>query len=501
MISTKRSAILIALTLPLLLAILACGPVATVVVTATPTPQVTCAPLLCPDGQMPFCPGDCPGGCGMVCATPTPTTAALAAATLAATPVEETPPPEPTTAAGCTLGARWVADVTVPDNTTFAPNAPFVKTWRVRNSGTCAWGPGTRLVFVSGDPMGGPQAVEVPALASGAQTDVSVNLVAPATPGTYRANYQFQAPDGTRFGAVIWVQIVVPATPTPVPVCTPMACPTGQVLHCPAATCPGGCGMVCATPTPSGLAILSFTAEVVQDLPPAGKRITFRWRTAGAASAGIWSGTQMRFPKYWDARPPAEGMLTVDVEMTYYRDPAMTLVAKDIAGNEVRASAVVPWACQYAYFFATTERACPAYEASTTWAAEQPFEHGRMIWLQEVRAGSTAYQKMILVFFNNGRFERYQDTWTEAEPESDPSIVPPAGLYQPVRGFGKLWRTDPAIRDRLGWATAPEQGFNTQWQMQMAEAVGVPFYVRRIDGKVIQAGGWDVGSGTWREVP
>lgn len=163
--------------------------------------------------------------------------------------------------------------------------------------------------------------------------------------------------------------------------------------------CPGGCGVVCATPTapPSGPAILSFTAEVVQDLPPAGKRIRFYWRTRGATGASIWSGTQMRFLRYWEATPPGEGTLTVDIGMTYYRNPKMTLVAWDAAGNEVRASVEVPWACQYSYFFATTERTCPAYEASTTWAAEEPFERGRMIWLQEVRTATTAYQKIILI--------------------------------------------------------------------------------------------------------
>ena len=92
----------------LLLAALACGPLPTLVVTATPTPQIACAPLLCPEGQVPFCPGECPGGCGLICVTPT------------SAPTEGTPsapgegtPAEPTTAAGCTLGARWVADVTV----------------------------------------------------------------------------------------------------------------------------------------------------------------------------------------------------------------------------------------------------------------------------------------------------------------------------------------------------------------------------------------------------
>ncbi len=464
-----------------LLAALACEPTARLIV--TPTPETTATVEVA--GVTPISP------------TPPEVTPST----------EEATPLEPTTAAGCTLGARWVADVTVPDDTPFAPGTPFVKTWRVRNSGTCDWPVGTRLVFVSGAAMGGPGAVDVPALVSGAQTDVSVSLTAPAAPGTYRANYQFQAPDGTRFGSIIWVQIVVPGTPTPTPtitvypLCTPPACLPGQVLYCPG-VCPGGCGVVCVTPTPpppSGLAILSFTAEVVQDLPSGGKRIRFYWRTTGATHAGIWSGTQVRFPIYWEATPPGEGTRTVDVAGTYYRDPTMTLVARDAIGNEVQATVVVPWSCRYAYFFPTSERTCPAYEASATWAAEEPFQNGRMIWLEEVHAGTSVYSKVILVLYNDGRYEKYPDTWTEAEPESDPSIVPPAGLYQPIRGFGKLWRTNASVRDRLGWATAPEQGFNTLWQMQSYESIGIPFYVRRLDGRVIRAVGWDVAS-TWQEV-
>ncbi len=463
----KRSLVLILAATGLLLVMLACGPLPTLVVTATPTPQIACAPPLCPEGHVLFCPSECPGGCGVVCVTPTPSPAPEVTP-----PTEEATPFEPTTAAGCTLGARWVADMTVPDNTAFAPGTAFIKTWRVRNSGTCAWEPGTRLAFISGDPMGGPASVSVPATAAGAQTDVSVSLVAPAAPGTYRGNWQLQAPDGTRFGAIIYVKIVVP-----------------------------GAATATSTPPPTGLAILSFTVEVVQDLPPAGKRLRFYWRTTGATQAGIWSGTHMRFPTYWEATPPGEGTLTVDVGTTYYRDPVMTLVARDGAGHEVSATAVVSWACQYSYFFPTDDRTCPAYEASTTWAAEEPFERGRMIWLQEVRAGSSIYQKVILVFYNDGRYEKYADTFVDGEPESDPSIVPPAGLYQPIRGFGKLWRTNTSVRDRLGWATAPEQGFTTQWQMQIAESLGVPFFVRRLDGKVIRAAGWDTSSGTWREVP
>lgn len=44
------------------------------------------------------------------------------------------------------------------------------------------------------------------------------------------------------------------ATPedTPGPVCTPPLCGQGQVYHCPD-DCPGGCGIVCATPTPTAV--------------------------------------------------------------------------------------------------------------------------------------------------------------------------------------------------------------------------------------------------------
>ncbi len=144
------------------------------------------------------------------------------------TPQTVTPAVEVTTEAGCTLNGAYVADVTVPDNTPFPPGEAFVKTWRLRNTGTCAWEAGTALVFISGSSMGGPTAVPVAAAAPGTTTDVSVNLVAPPAPGTYRGNWQLQAPDGTRFGSVVYVQIVVvePVTETPTSTSTPTRTPT-----------------------------------------------------------------------------------------------------------------------------------------------------------------------------------------------------------------------------------------------------------------------------------
>jgi hypothetical protein len=103
-----------------------------------------------------------------------------------------------------------VSDVTIPDDTVLDPGESFEKTWRVENSGTCAWGPETELVYESGARMGGPDSVSVGAVAVGAEVDVSVNLEAPTEPGTYRGDWELEAADGTRFGPGLYVRIVVP---------------------------------------------------------------------------------------------------------------------------------------------------------------------------------------------------------------------------------------------------------------------------------------------------
>lgn len=140
--------------------------------------------------------------------------------------VTHTPFPDVSGPGGCTLNAAFVADVTIPDNTEFAPGESFTKVWRMHNTGTCAWDEGTQLVFVSGELMDASRTVEIPPVAPDAKADVSVEMVTPTTPGTYRSTWQLQSPDGTPFGTQVYVQIVVPAPATQTP--TPTEKPTQQ---------------------------------------------------------------------------------------------------------------------------------------------------------------------------------------------------------------------------------------------------------------------------------
>jgi len=106
-----------------------------------------------------------------------------------ARPISTVPP-----TAMCDL-AQFVRDVTIPDGSTFAPGAAFTKTWRLRNAGTCTWS-GYSLVFESGDAMGGASPTTIGSVGPGQEVDVSVNLTAPSTNGSYRGFWRIRNGSG-----------------------------------------------------------------------------------------------------------------------------------------------------------------------------------------------------------------------------------------------------------------------------------------------------------------
>lgn len=112
-----------------------------------------------------------------------------------------------------------------------------------------------------------------------------------------------------------------------------------------------------------------------------------------------------------------------------------------------------------------TLSAFPTETRAQLFIAQQDFQNGYMFWIST--------RKIIWVLIatpgnpNTGEWRIYPDTYVEGEPEFDPNLIPPSeNLFQPRRGFGKLWRTTPGLREVLGWATTPEFALNTSYVYQ-----------------------------------
>ncbi len=281
-----------------------------------------------------------------------------------------------------------------------------------------------------------------------------------------------------------------PETPTPTPISTATLQPTSTLPPTP--TLPPTLAPP-AVATQAPLSITSFTLDIV-DLPDNGKRVTFNWTTTGAEFVEVYSHVQMRFPIWWSNQPP-NGSLTHDFSWTYYPNPTMSIAAQGPNGERVYSSLNADWPCTHPFFFTNTPSNCARAAVSQSAAAEQRFEHGRMIWMQGINLGDQTTGGVIFVFYDTGQYARYNDTWTEGQPESDPTIVPPEGLQQPIRGFGKLWRENANVRGGLGWALSAEVGFTGAWQPESSESLGSYAYVQTVDGQVLRMSGWD--SGSW----
>lgn len=72
----------------------------------------------------------------------------------------------------------------------------------------------------------------------------------------------------------------------------------------------------------------------------------------------------------------------------------------------------------------------------------ESFQHGHMLWLGD--------RQQIVALLDDGHWSSYPDTFNGTE-----TVTPTPG--EPVRGFGRVWRDTPKLRDAIGATTAPEQ--------------------------------------------
>jgi hypothetical protein len=140
---------------------------------------------------------------------PTETSAPQETGTATVAPLAQVTNAEGTTVSLCD-SLEFVADVNIPDNTSMSPGQDFVKTWRVKNNGSCPWGAGYKLVYADySDDMSGQFQPMTGVVQPGQESEVSVQFQAPDAAGEYLSAWQMENPSGVTFPEIIFVKILV----------------------------------------------------------------------------------------------------------------------------------------------------------------------------------------------------------------------------------------------------------------------------------------------------
>lgn len=104
---------------------------------------------------------------------------------------------------------EFVSDLSVPDNTTMTPGQEFVKTWKVKNTGSCTWTKGYTLILSHGDLMGGRSVALTDDVPPGTEAEISITLKAPLQPRTYYGYWELKNNNGYPFEERLSVIIIV----------------------------------------------------------------------------------------------------------------------------------------------------------------------------------------------------------------------------------------------------------------------------------------------------
>jgi hypothetical protein len=313
------------------------------------------------------------------------------------------------------------------------------------------------VVVVSGTPA--PTASPAVSVATRVDTQAEANTAPAPTAGPTATESPLQIVTSTPSLTPSPAPATATATATPTPSAT--SSPLPSLTPPPSATATFG---VPPDTTAAPIGITLFTIAPAQVRP--GEAVTLTWQ-ATAQVLTLW-------------RVAADGHLTdqltvplsstvtlmVPVEQRGRADFALVASA---GASTAQAVVSVRLLCPADWFFANGPAECPAGAARSTGMAAQRFERGLMLWTQ--------FDDQIYLLYGDGAAPAWHATanaWFNGQPLDDPALVPPAGYYQPVRGFGLAWRTGPLTgsltpRDRLGWGIEPEFGIEAG-QVQCAEA-------------------------------
>ncbi|MBV6395885.1 MAG: hypothetical protein HFACDABA_01472 [Anaerolineales bacterium] len=198
----------IAITLLLIVALAACAPTPT----PAPTPDIAAISTAAAETVI----ANITGTAQAEPPTPLPTATEILST--------DTPTVTPTVLLAITFGAgtsgplcevfQFVTDINYPDDTGVAAGAEFIKTWKIRNVGTCAWGAGYKVAYAGySDKMSGAPAAITTVVQPGQEIEVSVQFKAPTKPGVYVSAWTMANPQSVNFfddrGKPFYVKVVV----------------------------------------------------------------------------------------------------------------------------------------------------------------------------------------------------------------------------------------------------------------------------------------------------
>lgn len=215
------------------------------------------------------------------------------------------------------------------------------------------------------------------------------------------------------------------------------------------------------SPTPSPIVIPISTSELISPLQVVTLEASFVLITPTLPPSKTPTQTPTQTPPFTRTPLPT---LTLDPVIAPPipggLPPGVVPIPTAIIANN---PPVAAGACSVTWFFTNpTPSVCPLNPPLVSSGSFQQFQNGIMLWVGQ--------QDAIYVLYDSANLPRWQvfnDTYTDDVPDTDPAFDnAPAYTWQPRRGFGLLWRSQPAARDRLGWSVIEfETPFTTQVQI------------------------------------
>lgn len=154
------------------------------------------------------------------------------------------------------------------------------------------------------------------------------------------------------------------------------------------------------------------------------------------------------------------------------------------------------------WFFENAPQMCPKDAPLHSFGAAEQFEHGLMIWVEALDSYYIFYDQDVNVLDSGQVSPSFSsltslqiikgplDLKPSASRDNRVKDTPPPGYSQPVSGFGLVWRGEVAgteqVRQRLGWATEAEYGFDTIYLCEVG--CGPPYwncYLRAPEGQIL----------------